>query len=475
LALKKTVTAENLAALGSDRLVGILVALAKGDADIRRRLRLELAGQAGSEDIAAEIAKRLTSIRNARSLVDWRKSRDFVKDLDLQRAMIVDRVASSRPDLALDLMWRFMSLADSVFNRVDDSNGTVGDVFRSACNDLATLASAAKPDPETLAARVFAAITDNGYGVFDDLVEIVFPALGEMGVARLKSKLDAALADCPARHDRRADCLRRALQDLASAEGNVDGYIALIPADVRKQPGIAAKIGRELLNAGRAAEALVALENGAPKKHGTYLNDDLYHPGYEGPWIEWEDTYLDALDATGQTERAQLIRWDAFKERLSVRRLRAYLKALPDFEDIAAEERAVTHALGFKSFSSALYFFVEWPDLANAAQLVLERRAEIDGNAYHLLDPAARLLEGKHPLAATILRRGMIDDTLDGAKSTRYRHVARHLMECQSLASAIQDYDPFETHQAFVARLHAKHARKTGFWSQFAETAGARS
>jgi hypothetical protein len=148
LASKKTVTAENLAALGSDRLVGILVALAKGDADIRRRLRLELAGQAGSEDIAAEIAKRLTSIRNARSLVDWRKSRDFIKDLDLQRAMIVDRVASSRPDLALDLMWRFMSLADSVFNRVDDSNGTVGDVFRSACNDLATLASEAKPDPE---------------------------------------------------------------------------------------------------------------------------------------------------------------------------------------------------------------------------------------------------------------------------------------------------------------------------------------
>ena len=30
-------------------------------------------------------------------------------------------------------------------------------------------------------------------------------------------------------------------------------------------------------------------------------------------------------------------------------------------------------------------------------------------------------------------------------------------MECQSLGSAIQDYDPFETHQAFVARLRAKH------------------
>ena len=106
---------------------------------------------------------------------------------------------------------------------------------------------------------------------------------------------------------------------------------------------------------------------------------------------------------------------------------------------------------------------------------MLERRAEIDGNAYYLLDPAARLLEGKHPLAATLLLRAMIDDTLDGAKSTRYKHAARHLMECQSLASAIQDYGLFETHQAFVARLHAKHGRKSGFWSQFAEIAGARS
>src|SRR5271163_519132 len=90
--------------------------------------------------------------------------------------------------------------------------------------------------------------------------------------------------------------------------------------------------------------------------------------------------------------------------------------------------------------------------------------------------PACAAAGGKtHPLAATLLLRAMIDDTLDGAKSTRYKHAARHLIECQSLASAIQDYGLFETHQAFVARLRAKHGRKSGFWSQFAEIAGARS
>jgi hypothetical protein len=59
----------------------------------------------------------------------------------------------------------------------------------------------------------------------------------------------------------------------------------------------------------------------------------------------------------------------------------------------------------------------------------------------------------------------MIEDTLDGAKSTRYRHAARHLAECQALASLISDYGRFEAHEAFVARLRAKHSRKSGFWS----------
>jgi hypothetical protein len=59
----------------------------------------------------------------------------------------------------------------------------------------------------------------------------------------------------------------------------------------------------------------------------------------------------------------------------------------------------------------------------------------------------------------------MIDDTLNRAKSTRYKHAVRHLLECRSLAENIIDYGAFETHDAFAKRLKAKHGRKNGFWS----------
>jgi hypothetical protein len=104
MASKKTVTLHNLAVLGAERLAAILVDLAEADAKVKRRLRLELAAQVGGDSIAGEIGKRITALRKARSFVDWQKRRDFVKDLDLQRRMITDRVAQTRADLALDLI-----------------------------------------------------------------------------------------------------------------------------------------------------------------------------------------------------------------------------------------------------------------------------------------------------------------------------------------------------------------------------------
>jgi hypothetical protein len=473
MASKKTITTDNLAALGADRLAAILVELADDNSDVKRYLRLELAAQMGGDTIAAEIAKRITTLRSARSFLDWQKQREFVKDLHLQRTMIVDRVAETHADLALDLMWRFMDLVEPVINRVDDSNGAVGDVFRSACEDLGAIALKAKPDAVTLADRVFAAVMANDYGVFDDLVTTMLPALGDVGAAHLKSRLTQALADQSRKvtlGDHRV--LRDALQEIADGQADVDGYIALVPREERTRPHVGAEIGRRLLAAGRTTEALAALEDAKPKQRATRTTDhdvnevdELGVAGY-GDGGSWESVYIEALDATGQEHKAQTLRWAAFEERLSAPHLRAYLKKLPDFDDVEAEDRAMAHVLGFRHFSAALTFLQEWPDQNRAAQLVLARTSEINGNLHYLLDPAAQLIEGKHPLAATLLRRAMIKDTLGGAKSTRYKHAARHLLECLSLASHIQDFGAFETHDAFVARLRARHGRKTGFWAQ---------
>jgi len=99
-----------------------------------------------------------------------------------------------------------------------------------------------------------------------------------------------------------------------------------------------------------------------------------------------------------------------------------------------------------------------------AAQLVASHAGEWDGNRYEYLTLAADALETKYPLAAIILRRAMIDYTLKNARSKRYRHAARHLLECESLASVIADFGTIAPHEAYVSALKAQHGRKAAFW-----------
>lgn len=101
---------------------------------------------------------------------------------------------------------------------------------------------------------------------------------------------------------------------------------------------------------------------------------------------------------------------------LSGEHFRVYLKRLPDFEDIEAEERAMAHAAAHPDLLAAPAFFLNWPSLGRAARLLIDRRDEVDGDHYEFLTPAAETLAEKHPLAATEALRAMIDFTLTEAR-----------------------------------------------------------
>ena len=124
----------------------------------------------------------------------------------------------------------------------------------------------------------------------------------------------------------------------------------------------------------------------------------------------------------------------------------------------------MSYASGFPSVHQSLAFLVSWPALDKAAALVTRRSHELDGDHYEILSPAADALAAKHPLAATLLLRAMIDFSLKEARATRYRHAARHLLECASLAASVSHFGAFETHGAYVTRLKAEHNRKSAFW-----------
>jgi hypothetical protein len=476
MASEKTLNAKNLAALGAERLAELLLELATGDAAAKRRLRLELASRSGGSDVAAEIRKRLVSIARSKSFVDWRKIKPLAQDLEMQRTAIMDHVAPTKAADAFDLLWRMLEMAPSIYERCDDSNGTISSVISSARADLGIVAEAKALAPSMLADRVFQGVCANDYGQFDGLIALMAKPLGRDGLELLKAKFGELPVEpqVRSRQDERrvigygsagpifeddykarnhARTTKSALTEIADALRDVDGYAACFSTQERANPTIAARIAERLLVAGRAAEAMAALT--AAK--------DQFAKG--GNWSEWRRVRIDTLEALGRSDEAQSERWTIFESSLNATYLRAYIKRLPDFDDEEAEIRALAFVAAHHNFNQALGFLIDWPAHDLAAKLVLARQGELDGNHYELLTPAAEALEDRHPLAATLMLRSMIDYSLIHSRSKRYGHAARHLQTCEHLANRVENFGDRRDHAAYVAHLRQLHGRKSGFWS----------
>jgi hypothetical protein len=439
---RKTVTAANLEALGAERLAALLVEVAEDQPAIKRRLRMELAGEVGAEDLAAEVGKRLTAIETRRSRVHWRKYREFVRDLDGQRTMITGRLAELDPRLALDFLWRFLGLSRRLMGQLTDRDGSVEAVFRQAVEELGAIAARAPVRPEGLADPAVALLLSDREGpASEGLVAALLPALGPAGAAVLRERLEAAQAA----RGRPDVGLLRALRQVADAQGDVDAYVATFAPREAADPGAGAEIARRLLAAGRAADALEALARSAPPASARTAR--LEHA------LAWEGAYLEALEAAGRQAEAQELRWAAFEERLDPVRLREFVKRLPDFDDVEAEDRAMAHVRGYRSFTRALAFLLVWPSLHDAARMVEARRDEIDGAQTGVLDAAVQALEGRYPLAAVLLVRAQIEAAVRARRPDLNAELERRMDEAEALAGRIEDWRGAESHAVFAERI----------------------
>jgi hypothetical protein len=97
---------------------------------------------------------------------------------------------------------------------------------------------------------------------------------------------------------------------------------------------VAADIANRLVAVGRAEEALAAL-------------DKVETKGRQDVPFEWQLVRVEALEALGRNDEAQAFRWACFEKSLNDEHLRAYIRRLPDFDDIDAEERGLAFASYF--------------------------------------------------------------------------------------------------------------------------------
>ncbi|MCQ9157111.1 hypothetical protein JZX93_16545 [Acidomonas methanolica] len=457
-----TVTRENLQALGAERLAALLTELSENDAVLTRKLRMVLTAAHAKDRLGKEVEKRLTTIRRSRGFLSWDRLKPLAAELDALRRSILDEVAAVDVGQAVHAMRLLADLAPSVYERSDDSSGYLSEVFREAASDLGRLwGRLPGRTPEDVVHELLAVMDADGYGTCDHLLASCREALGDDGAALLRTTLLARLNALPtrtgrghSREDYHVDMARsqilRHLRDLADVMSDVDAYIDAVDRSERRDVHIGA-VARRLLDQCRAREALdwLARETG----EGSRLRG------------ETEDLRIEAHEAVGERDAAQALRWKVFQDRLSLSHWREYQRRLSDYDAIDAEERALAHIRDFPVKEAALTALLEWPAVDVAARLVREHADALDGRDYTTLRPAAERLSETCPNEATLLYRRLVEAVLEKAQSRYYPYAAKDLKACETLAPFLTGRDGMETHEAYMARLHAAHKRKFGFWA----------
>lgn len=381
----KKVTAENLARLGADRLAEILVEVAGTRVELKRRLRMELAAEQGAEHLLAEIDRRLTLLAGSRGKVSWRQRPAFRRDLDGLRGLVAGALAGLDLAAAQDRILAFLDLAPGVRRRVRDKEGAVEAVFaRAAADAVALLGRLGLAD----AGARLAAAMDRQPADWSRWAGIALADCGEDLAQAILSHLPVQVGPTWA----------PVLRTLADAAGDPETFRATLSDEAARTPAMAAEVAGRFLRAGRLESAREALE--AAVRPGLFRRSG----GNPAPDFAWETVWIDYLEAAGRRDEAQAARWASFVRTLSAERARAFLKRLPDFDDVEAEQRVFETAAGYPDADRALALLVAWPALRDAANLVDARGGDLSPEPEQA-EAWARKLQPRHPAAAERLLR----------------------------------------------------------------------
>ena len=175
---KRKLTIESLSKLGRRKLAELLIAEAAGNHQLTQTLNLTISAEEGPAALGASLGTRLAMLAKSRSMLSYDEGRELIAELDGLRTTIVETLGPQESRLAFELLLKLIDLHPSILERVDDSSGRVGNVFRTACDDLGPLAQRASIEPDALAATVFQKVTSNSYGIYDGLIISLDAALG---------------------------------------------------------------------------------------------------------------------------------------------------------------------------------------------------------------------------------------------------------------------------------------------------------
>lgn len=496
---RRTITAEQLAPLGVERLAKVLAECASSFPEVAERVQYALEASGSGKALASKLRKQIARLASGKRFYEYYECAPFIAKLETVRASIMGDLLPSNPTLAVELLGEFLDRTGQFLERVEDER-SVGKLLERVFTDWAQAWEHVPPAArDTLPEQSVALGIKDRYGITDGLFGHLTEVLGRKGLERCKALLmerleglpvltPASEANKPLRvmlgpnadldialsmvaeqaqgrevqlvtHDgypillgAQAERYQLAglLRDLADAMGDTTLYIHACVCEGREDL-YGAEIGKRLLEAQRAEEALPHLEAAT-----------VHSGNYESVL----SLRAQALEELGRTKDAQALRWESFTTYLSELFYVAYVDHAPPAERDSTQARAISAAHAHADMAQAVRFLTWLRDDAALTRLLESRWAELDGREYRALTKAASFLSEVAPEMGVKLYRWMVTDILERKASKQYTHAAKHLARAAACAYHLPENTTLSSHARFLTDLHTQHGRKRSFWTK---------
>lgn len=409
---------ELLIATSHEKLVDILLSLHAGNNDIQKQLDIIFAGlDEDPKKIVNMIKKEISSLARSTRFIDYYESDSLADRLNELRLRIVNDLNAKSPKIAFEVMLNFLDLHKNTLERVDDSNGTVSDVFITACENLGSIAQDTDQlSNEKLVDIVFSRFTNNDYGIYDGIIRNFKNILNNEDLSLLQEKFEHIA------NGKNISMVKHGLQSIADCKNDVDLYIYACSFKDSIHAHDHLDIAKRLISSSRAKEALQWLDS----------------MEISSPWQQdRRKLKIQALELDEDYEQAQKERLSWFAETLNPQVYKDIINAYNEDLKKEFQSSSIKKAFQFQEPHTSLYFLVQIEEFEEAARFVRARFKELNGRQYYVLRPTADLLQSIDPIAAILLYRKLIEPVLEETKSKYYNYAAKDLVTCAVLNSKI--------------------------------------
>jgi tetratricopeptide (TPR) repeat protein len=441
-----TLLAQWLSSLPQARLMELLIRQAAHDRDQWRALVARARAAQAPPGAQHDAVK--TLIGSPRFL-DWQRTRQYAQRLE-SLFDLFDEQATRDPKDTLSLMLFAMKKLLSIYEKVDDSDGAIGDIGQRVGQRILAHAQTFTTPMPALAKEVFALLVIDDWASLHPLASLA-PALGPKGMAELRAMAEKRLASQTVPKERRGIEARsyrhaqRILEGVLDACGDLDALIAL------KQSTLVSgydylELAELCLTHGRTRQGIEWLERGIKHAPDEFRLHDRLAQTYcaEGFAQDAIDLLATAFDRQRSRERYATLRKTAI----------AYGDWPPLRARIDAE--IATHKGLSAEARLCLRIQLKLIDADGEGAWALAEGQHLPLHIWSALLPQ---LERTRPAEAVRVLKTLIDDGLERSYSSRYRDVVEQMKRMTRIAHA--HHEVAAKVDACLDEYRSKHARKS--------------